>query len=62
MFRLFDSAKAMLKHRCAEADCLNAERLTPPCGYASSKTDIILFGLFEIQGTSQSKFFTQGKI
>jgi len=29
MFSLYDSAKAMLKHRCAEADGLNAERPTP---------------------------------
>jgi hypothetical protein len=48
MVGLCDSAKAMLKHRCAEADSLNAKRLTPLCGYASFRA------VFDLSGTDDA--------
>jgi len=50
MVRRSDSAKAMLKHRCVEADWLNAERLTPLCGYASFRADFALSGTDDESG------------
>ena len=58
MVRLSDSAKAMLKHRCAEADWLNAERLTPLCGYASF---CAVFALAGTDDATASPYSSQAK-
>ena len=55
MVRLSDFAKAMLKHRRAEADRLNAERLTPLCGYASFCAGFALSGTDDATASPYSR-------